>query len=233
MKKLIICYSVILVCIMSAFNAAAQSVTREVSGYTGVECNGPFNVRVKIDGTETLKLDVDADALADITTEVEGGILKVSFKNGWKNHRNLKRADIYITAKSLNYLGNGGSGNTILDGTVTGDNAKLAVSGSGNMRAAVKAQNLELAVSGSGGLITTGSAENADVRVSGSGEIDAKKLTTQNLSAKISGSGSVSIIANQTVSARVSGSGSVEYAGSAKITESHTSGSGRVNKVDF
>jgi hypothetical protein len=233
MKKLTICCSVMLVCIMAAFGAAAQSVTRNVSGYTGIECNGPFNVKVKIDGTETLKLDVDADVVNDIETEVEGGILKVNFKDGWKKHRNIKRADIYITAKTLNYLGNGGSGNTVLEGTVTGSNAKLAVSGSGNLRASVKAQSLELAVSGSGGLITNGSAENATVRVSGSGEIDAKKLTVENLSARVSGSGGVSIVANQTVSARVSGSGSVDYAGNAKITESHTSGSGRVNKADF
>jgi hypothetical protein len=232
MKKLTIFFSVILMCVAAASSAIAQTITRDVSGYTGIECNGPFNVQIKIDGTESLKLDVDADALNDVITEVEGGVLKVSLKNGWRNHRNVKRANVYITAKQLRYLGNGGSGSTVLDGTVTGENAKLAVSGSGNLKAAVKAQYLELSVSGSGSMNLSGTAANTTSRVSGSGVVDARPLTTQTLAAKISGSGGVTITAQQSVSASISGSGSLAYAGDAQLADTHYSGSGRVNKIN-
>ncbi|OOQ61753.1 head GIN domain-containing protein [Mucilaginibacter pedocola] len=232
MKKLTIFCSLAIAATFAAFSASAQTVTRNVSGYTGIECNGPFNVKVKIDGTETLKLDVDADVANDIKTEVDGGVLKINLKNSWWKHRNIKRGNIYVTAKQLSYLGNGGSGNTVLEGTITGNDAKVALSGSGNLQAAVKAQNLELALSGSGGINVSGSANDTEARISGSGEINAKRVTTQNLAARISGSGSVNITANKTVSASISGSGGVDYSGSARVTETHVSGSGRVNKVD-
>ena len=232
MKKYTFALAVLLCPVIMAFTARAQTVTRSVSGYSGIESNGPFNVTVTIDGTETLKLDVDADVLDDLQTEVVNGVLKIRFKDGWKNHHNVKRANIYVTAKSLNYLGNGGSGNTTLTGTVTGDHAKLAVSGSGNLKAAVITQTLDLNVSGSGGLDVTGSAGQANVSVSGSGSVSGKRLKTETVTARISGSGEVSIIANKSVSGRISGSGSLEYSGNATITESHTSGSGRINKVD-
>ncbi|TSD64066.1 DUF2807 domain-containing protein [Inquilinus sp. KBS0705] len=232
MKKYTLVIAVLACTLMLSVSSRAQTVTRNVSGYTGVESNGPFNVTVTIDGTESIKLDVDADALDDIKTEVENGVLKVGFKNGWKNHRNLKHANIYITAKSLNYLANGGSGSTVLTGMLTGDNAKVSVSGSGNLKCAVTSQSLDLHVSGSGGLDVKGSTGQADVSVSGSGSINGRQLKTETVSARISGSGEVVLIANKSVSGRISGSGSLQYSGNATIGESHTSGSGRISKID-
>lgn len=219
-----------LACVVTALSAAAQGVTRSVSGYYGVECNGPFNVEVKVDGTETLRLDVDADILNDIEVKVDNSILKVQMKNGWRNHRNVKRANIYITTKELHYLGNGGSGNMVLEGTVTGTYAKLALSGSGNLKAAAKGSTVQLALSGSGGLTVNGNADRAIVQISGSGSINAREFTAQRVDARISGSGGVEIVANQTVNAGISGSGGVEFSGTATIGETHYSGSGRVNK---
>src|SRR3569833_2414491 len=230
MRKIFICCSIMLACMVTALSAAAQGTTRSVSGYNGDECNGPFNVQVKIDGTETLRLDVDADILDDIETKVDNGVLKEQMKHGWRNHRNVRRANVYITAKQLRYLGNGGSGNMELEGTVTGTDAKLELSGSGNLRAAVKAGSLQLHLSGSGGITAKGSAGNTEVSISGSGNVNARELTAQKVDASISGSGGVEIVANQTVSARISGSGGVEFSGNATIADTHYSGSGRVNK---
>lgn len=232
MKKHIFSLLTLVFVAAAALTAAAQTVTRDVSGYTGVECNGPFNITVKIDGTEGVKLDVDADIVNDVKTEVENGVLKVGFKNGWKNHRNVRHANIYISAKSLNYVGNGGSGSLVVDGTITGEHAKVALSGSGNMKTTVKSGTLDLALSGSGNIDIKGSTGMADIRISGSGGINGKQLKTDDMEAKISGSGDINVMANKTVSARISGSGSVSYSGNATTTDTHFSGSGRVNKVD-
>ena len=221
-----------LVCMATALSAAAQGVSRNVSDYYGVECNGPFNVEVKIDGTESLRLDVDADILNDIETKVENHFLKIEMKRGWRNHSNVKRANIYITAKELHYLGNGGSGNMVLEGTVTGTYAKLAVSGSGNLKAALKGGTAQMSLSGSGGITVNGSAERTIVNISGSGNVNAREFTSQKLDARISGSGGVNIVVNQSITAGISGSGGVEYSGNATVAETHYSGSGRVSKRD-
>lgn len=223
-----------LVCVFFMFTSAtAQTTTRTVSGYTGIECNGPFNVTIKIDGTESLTLDVDADAEKDVITKVEDGVLKVELKGGWKKHRDIKRANIYISAKSLNYLGSGGSGNAVLAvGTITGQRAKIEVSGSGNLTAAVKAESILIGVSGSGNAKLSGSGNNTRISVSGSGEVNAKALQVNTVDASISGSGSIRITANQSVPARISGSGSLQYSGNAKIINESHSGSGRIEKAD-
>ena len=232
MKKLIFSGMALLLTVSMAFNSSAQTVTRNVSGYTGVSCGGPFNVFIKIDGTESIKLDVDANVVNDIKTEVENGVLKVEFKDHWKNHRNIQRANIYITAKTLRYLGNSGSGNTTVDGVMSAQNARVALSGSGNIKTAVKSSTLDLSLSGSGSIDIKGSASTADIHIAGSGEVNGKDLKTQTVEASISGSGSVNIIADKTVSASIAGSGSVLYSGNATTGNTHYAGSGRVSKVD-
>ena len=213
-------------------NTFAQGQSRSVSGFNSIESGGPFNVHIKINGTESLRLDVDEDIVNDVKTEVVNGVLKVGFRNNFSIHRNIKKGDIYITARSLNALANSGSGNVDLDGVLTGQNVKVILSGSGNMRAAVKSNTLESRISGSGGIELKGSTEDANFRISGSGEINGKALTAGTVIASISGSGGVSIIANKTVSARITGSGGVSYSGNAVIGETRYTGSGRVNKVN-
>lgn len=224
--------AVLLLTVSMAFNTSAQTVTRNVSGYTGISCGGPFNVFIKVDGTESIKLDVDANVVNDIKTEVENGVLKVEFKDHWRNHRNIKRANIYITAKTLKYLGNSGSGNATVDGVMSAQNAKVALSGSGNIKTAVKSSTLDLSISGSGSIDIKGSTSMADVHIAGSGEVNGKYLKTETVEARISGSGSINIIADKTVSASISGSGSVLYSGNATTGSTHYAGSGRVSKVD-
>ena len=222
--------SAIMMMTLNTFAQGGQS--RTVSGFNSIESGGPFNVHIKISGTESIRLDIDDDVVNDVKTEVVNGSLRVGFKNHFSFHRNIKRADIYITAKSLNALANSGSGNMDLDGVLTGDNVKVILSGSGNVRAALKSSTLETRISGSGGINLKGSTGDAEVRISGSGEIDGKGLTAETVIASISGSGGVNIRANKTVSARITGSGSVSYAGNATIGETRYTGSGRVNKVD-
>jgi len=218
---------------MMTLNTFAQGgQSRKVSGFNSIESGGPFNVHIKINGTESIRLDIDDDVVNDVKTEVVNGALHVGFKNHFSLHRNIKRGDIYITAKSLTGLSNSGSGNMDLDGVLTGDNVKVILSGSGNVRAALKSSTLETRISGSGGINLKGSTGDAEVRISGSGEIDGKALTAETVTASISGSGGINIRANKTVSARITGSGSVTYAGNATIGETRYTGSGRVNKVD-
>ncbi|PWK78296.1 putative autotransporter adhesin-like protein [Mucilaginibacter oryzae] len=232
MKKLIFSLMASVLVVSVAVKVSAQTVTRDVSGYNGIACGGPFHVFIKIDGTEGVKLDVDANIVDDIKTEVENGILKVEFKNHWKSHGNIQRADIYISAKTVAYLANSGSGNTTVDGVMTAENAKIALSGSGNIKTAVKSGTLDIKISGSGSIDVKGSTGLAECRISGSGQINGKSLSTETVEASIAGSGDINIMASKKVSARISGSGSVLYSGSASIGETRYAGSGRISKAD-
>lgn len=248
-KALSILFTGLLIVII-ALNVSAQTTqNRQVAGFSSISSAGSFNVHIKIDGTESLKITGDEEVINDIETIVSDGKLKIGSKNknSWKLFNN-KKVDIYITAKTLSGLSNSGSGNMKLDGNLTG-NAEIRSSGSGNVTAAVNGSDLQIAVSGSGSITSSvnagklsaavsgsgalnlaGNVKNADIKVSGSGHIRANDLKTDVVDASISGSGNIHVLANKSINARVSGSGRLIYTGNPTNVISNTSGSGRVVK---
>ncbi len=215
--------------------SAQQTENRNVSGYNAVASSGSFNVHIKIDGTESLKITANPDMLSKIETIVKDGQLEIRFKNHneW-NHSNADREkiEVYVTAKSLSSVTNSGSGRMNVDGQLDGGECKVNLSGSGDINTGIKSGALSAKISGSGSIHLRGNADNADFKISGSGQIEAKELKTQSVTVGISGSGSVYVSADKSVSAHISGSGNVEYSGNASVVDSKFTGSGRVNKAD-
>jgi hypothetical protein len=215
----------------TAINASAQGQSRTVSHFNAVVSAGPFNVHIKINGNESVKVDADADVINDIETVVEGSTLKIRFKDREYRHHNIHKAEVYVEARSLDELTNAGSGSIKVDGTIISDRFKAILTGSGNITTAIKADDLQAVISGSGSIKLSGSAGDANVVVTGSGEIEGKDLKANSVTATITGSGNIYIKADKSVIGRITGSGSVIYSGNASVT-SHTTGSGRVSKED-
>ena len=188
-----------------------------------------------MDGTESVKVEADTKFIDEIETVVEGNTLKIQFKDHrWGNRYNdLHKAEIYVSAKSLNSLTNSGSGHMEVEGTIsTSDEFKTVLSGSGNITATIKSNGLRAKISGSGSIKLSGSCGNADFGISGSGQIEARDLKAQAVGAGITGSGSIHINAEKTVSAHITGSGNVIYSGNASVVDSRTVGSGRVSRAN-
>ncbi|HZX59252.1 MAG TPA: head GIN domain-containing protein [Mucilaginibacter sp.] len=230
MKRLVFILFAAALVSAATINARAQE-SRQVSGFNSVASAGPFNVHIKIDGNESVKVDADADVINDIETVVEDNTLKIRFKDREYRHHNIHKAEVYVEAKSLNSLLNAGSGSIKVDGTISTNNFKAVLSGSGNISTAVKSENLNAVISGSGSINLSGSAGEADVVITGSGEIDGKRLKAESVVGTITGSGNIYIEAEKSVVGRITGSGSIIYSGNASVT-SHTTGSGRVTKED-
>ncbi|MDB5136733.1 MAG: hypothetical protein JWP37_3336 [Mucilaginibacter sp.] len=219
----------------ASFNASAQSSTaqtREVSGFNSVASAGPFNVHIKIDGTESVKVDADADIINDIETIVTDGTLKIKFKDHEYRHHDVHKADVYVTAKSLSALINSGSGSMKVDGMISTSNFKAVLSGSGNITTSVKSDGLHAVISGSGSINLDGNTGDAEIVVTGSGQVHGKELKTQSAKVTITGSGDVYLVAEKSVSAHITGSGSVVYSGNANVVDTRYVGSGRVTKAD-
>lgn len=209
---------------------SAQSQSRSVSGFNAIASAGPFNVYVKLDGNESVKVEADADIINDIETVVEDNTLKIRFKDREYRHHNIHKAEVYVEAKSLNSLINSGSGGIKVDGAINAESFKAILSGSGNISASVKSGNIRAIISGSGNIKLSGSAGDADFVITGSGEISGKDLKTNSVTATIAGSGNVYVQAEKSVTGRITGSGSVIYSGNASDINSRTVGSGRVTR---
>ncbi len=242
MKKLVISLSLLLVLsfVIKAnvfpINLAKYHLEEEerpVSNFRGVAAGGAINVVVKIGAKESVRLVGDADAIADLVTEVKANILIIKPKTKWNDwylkYKNAK-VTVFVTAKTITSLTMSGSGNITVEDKITGDNLALNVSGSGTIKTSVDVNRFSGVISGSGGINVAGTADEANVVVSGSGSFSGKTLNVNNVNTQISGSGGVNIIANQTLNAAISGSGSVSYTGNATV-EKRIVGSGRVRKM--
>ena len=219
---------------LTVINASAQESsvqTRDVSGFNAVASAGSFDVHIKLDGTESVKVDADANIINDIETVVENNTLKIKFKDH-SHHNNIHKAEVYVSAKALNALTNSGSGSIKVDGMITADNFKVVLSGSGSVNTAVKSNGLHAVISGSGSIKLNGSAGDADIVISGSGEVEGKDLKTEAAKVVITGSGNVYLVAEKSVTAHITGSGNVTYSGNASVINPSYTGSGRVNKAD-
>jgi hypothetical protein len=235
MKKFAFTILSTLMLAVAVLNVSAQSSsaqTRDVSGFTSIASSGSFNVHVTINGTESLKIDADADVINNIVTEVKDGTLKIRFKDYVNyNHRDIKKLDIYVTAKTLAGLANSGSGSIEVGGVITTDNFKLALSGSGTISSSIKSEGLKAVISGSGSVNLSGEATDASIVIAGSGELKGKELQTASASVTITGSGNVYLKADKSISATIIGSGNVIYSGDA-VASTKRIGSGRVTKSD-
>lgn len=212
--------------------SAQQEQVRSVSGFNSIGNAGSFAVHIKINGTESLKIDGATQEEASlIETNVKDGHLEIRWKRGSEPHHYSGRIDIYVTAKTLSAVDMSGSGMTEVDGSLTGSHVAVTSSGSGSLVAGVDGAKLEVTMSGSGGVRLKGKTGMTDITMSGSGGLHADGLTMDEARVDISGSGLVEIHVDKTLSAVISGSGGVHYSGNGTVSSVTTSGSGRVSRA--
>ncbi|MCZ4242696.1 head GIN domain-containing protein [Pedobacter punctiformis] len=205
---------------------------RNVKNFSGVAAGGPITVIVKLGNTESLRFEGDADAISTLVTEVKGSVLIIRPQTSWTSWSKKyegKKIIAYVTAKKISSLTMSGDGSISVDGTVNGSELNATLSGSGEIKVNVNTNDVNGVISGSGNLNITGKAEEANVTISGSGRFNGKSLTVEDLSTRISGSGTVNIHAERKIDAVISGSGNVNYTGNAEVDKTVV-GSGRVRK---
>ncbi|MGE0587489.1 MAG: head GIN domain-containing protein [Cyclobacteriaceae bacterium] len=144
-----------------------------------------------------------------------------------------------------------GSGSMELEVDISGD-LTADVSGSGDLRVKGNCRDLssrvsgsgkvyianeirgraKFGLSGSGKVLAAGRAESVQASISGSGKVLAADLVTESCDVTISGSGDVEINVKKELDAKITGSGSVHYKGNPSHVNSHSSGSGKIRRME-
>lgn len=233
---------IISACSFTAFNnvsAALPEVERHtnvrfeermVKNFSGIIAGGPIQVVVKLGNKENLRFEGDQEAISTLVTEVKGGKLVIRPQTSWvswaRKYEN-KKIVAYVTAKQLSSLTMSGNGSIIVSGIITASEFTTTLSGSGTIKATVEADKITGIMSGSGTVNVSGKADVASVTLSGTGNFGGNSLVVNQLSARISGKGSINITTDGTINAVISGSGHVYYSGNPEI-EKTILGSGDV-----
>jgi hypothetical protein len=209
--------------------AADRRETRPVSGFTGIALSAPINVELVQGDTESLVLEGDEAALAEIETVVESGVLKIRTKSRFFSW-GLSKVRARVGAKTVDTLRIEGSGDiNALQLSSTG--LKIAISGSGDVRiGTLAASNLEVSVAGSGDVVVGGKTDTVSTSIAGSGDVKAGKLEAREAKVTIAGSGDVALWAKDSLNVKIVGSGDVRYYGDPAVTKT-IMGSGSLRRA--
>ena len=210
--------------------AADKRETRPVTPFTTISLSAPVKLELVQGDSESLSLEGEESALAEIETVVEDGTLKIRTKPkmtfSWSNSKIRAK----VSARSIEALKISGSGD-IAAAALRAGALKLSISGSGDIRiATLSATNLDVSVSGSGDVTLGGKAESINSSIAGSGDLRAAKLEVREAKVSVAGSGDVTVWATQSLAVRVAGSGDVKYYGDPAI-QKNVAGSGSVRRM--
>jgi hypothetical protein len=215
----------------TAINISSSSFDeREVKNFNGIIAGGPIEIIVKFGDKESLRFEGDKEAIATLVSEVKGDKLVIRPQTSWiswaKKYEN-KKIIAYVTAKQLSSLTMSGDGSITVSGTITAQDFATTLSGSGSIKANVMADKITGVLSGSGTANISGKADVASITLSGPGTFGSKSLTVDQLSARMSGKGTINVTTNGKIKALISGSGHIYYTGNPEI-EKTVLGSGGV-----
>lgn len=220
------------VCLGFAFAATAadKREARNVSGFDGLGVSAPIRVELKQGDAESLVVEGEESALAELETYVERGSLLLRQRS--PGHvKYMDKVKAYVTMKEIRGISAAGSGDIFAGALRTGD-VKLAVAGSGDLHIAeLTAKRVHAAVAGSGDLTVAGRAEALEAGVAGSGDFHGGKLEAGEVNVGVAGSGSATVWARASLTAAVSGSGDLRYFGEPQIRKTAVRGSGSLRRM--
>ncbi|MBA3674274.1 MAG: DUF2807 domain-containing protein [Chitinophagaceae bacterium] len=221
--------SAIILCSCQSITGSGNIITqtRSLSQFEGVKASGSIDIEVMNDQDQSVKVEADDNVLPCIITQVEDGILRVYYKpNISLQNTNAK---VYVSAPILQKLMVSGSGSITSKGTLKdADHIEIKTSSSGEIDALVDAPSIDAKVSGSGSINLQGRTKTFNGSTSSSGDLKCKNLLSENVTVKVSGSGSAYIFASVHLDAKTSSSGDIYYSGNPQSPQIKTSGSGSV-----
>jgi len=203
---------------------------RTTAGYDEINVSGFFDV-VLVSGQEgAITIQGEENLLPYVKVEVEGNVLKIYSEKNVTINTN-KGVVLTVPFEQISSVSLSGSGDLKSKNTIVCPNFKAKLSGSGDLNLDVKATDSDASLSGSGDVVLTGNSDNFTSKISGSGDVDAANLVTKNSNLTISGSGDMKVNCSQNLYARVSGSGDVAYKGDPKSKDTKVNGSGEISKM--
>ena len=211
-------------------NGKIVTEKRTTAEYDEISVSGFFDV-VLVSGKEgDISVKGDENILPYVKVEVKDNVLNISTKN---NVNINTKTDIILTVpfEKISAVSLSGSGDIKTKNTIVATNFKTKLSGSGDLNLDVKTTDFEANLSGSGDVVLTGNTDSFTSKISGSGDLDAVNLVAKKANVTISGSGDMKVNCSENLYARVSGSGDIAYKGNPESKDTKVSGSGEISKI--
>lgn len=208
-------------------NGNIKTQDRDVSGFTGLDVSGGFEVQVTQGNNEGLRIEADENLLDNIKTEVKNGVLHI-YNEGNITTKNSMKA--YVTLKELNSLDISGGVKVVGKSTFKPKTFKMDLSGASTIKLDLVTERLVADMSGASKIALTGRADELLLNMSGASDVDAEDLEAKDVKVEASGASKVRVFAKESLAIDASGASQVRYKGSPSIT-ADTSGGTKISKI--
>ncbi len=220
------------------FKTAGPIITenRETSAFKSIEMMDRVNVTLVQDTIERIVLSGPKNLLAEVSTMVNNGVLKIRDNNNFnwvRSYDNEILATIHV--KSLKKIYYEGIGNITSSNQINSDTLRIISqqsSGDINLNIAVDYFycyfNQSLVY-----MNLSGTAKRAHYQISGTGFLDCENIETINCSTHNQGSGDIIANCSNYFSGIIEGSGNVLYTGNPKQTAFELIGRGNGEFIEF
>jgi hypothetical protein len=227
-------------CMLMALGAIAQKIIndpnaelRAASNFHGISISNSFNVYLTQGSEEAVAVSTADPKFRDlITVEVKGGVLFIGLKkDGWNWIKGDKKLKAYISFKNIDKLDLSGNTDVYIQGTIKGENLRMDLSGSSNVKGKLEVKKLVVDLSGASDMTVNGSASQLTISASGASNFKGADLSTDFCDAHATGSSDIKITVNKELSAQASGNSDVKYKGEGVIRDIKTSGSSSISRI--
>ena len=202
---------------------------REIINVNRIVLEGDGNVSVNMGEDETLMLIGDENLVKSVVTDVNDGLLRISYSEPLFQNDNTS-IDIIVTVKNIEAIHLEGAGQiTALH--IEAEDLELFVSGSGKMNLNVDTETLVTKIIGDGSITVTGTTNRQVVLLEGSGFYNGASLSSLEAGVRVNGLGEIRIFVEDELNAISVNGGRIIYSGSPSISLSDVSGDGTIRKI--
>lgn len=186
------------------------TVTRQVTGFDGIELGGAGELHVEVNGREAVTITAEESLLPYIRSEVVGSRLVLGPEPGF-DLSSRERIVYRVSARALRLL---------------------APSGASLVEAVgLDAEKLEILASGASTVRAEGRADRIRLELSGASRLVGDRLPCRTLVAHLSGASLAIVRVSERLSGSLSGASNLEYHGDPSVDVT-VSGSSRVRRLD-
>ena len=174
---------------------------------------------VKIDGAQTLVLtqgdefsvevETDSNIQPYVTVEVKNNTLHFGFNT--KKIKRYKVLKYYVTAPNYSSIKVSGASDVRSNGSLTGDNLQIVVSGASDVKLDVDYKSIVTKVSGASDVTLSGTTTSSFVESSGASDFHGKNLVATSSVIDASGASTCYVNAKTNLTYEVSGASEVKY----------------------
>ncbi|MCC9165344.1 head GIN domain-containing protein [Pontibacter harenae] len=208
-------------------NGNLKSQTRKVSGISGIDVSGGFQVELTLGNNESVRLEAEENLLSNIKTVVRNGVLHIYNDKSISSSKSMKA---YITLRDLTSIDISGGVKVVGKSVFKPSKLTLDMSGGTSVKLAVETSSINADMSGASKIELTGRTNTLVMDMSGASNVNAEGLQAKRVSVEASGASKIRVHATESLDIDASGASNIAYKGNPRVT-SDTSGGTKISKI--